>query len=518
MGYDPVHEMVATSLSRRTARTVGGAWFAAALALYWLTGARGLIWADPSKLTLYALEGYFPSLNPGDHAGWTVVAGAWLRLVGGDPVLAAHRLSAVCGALVVALAALLVLARRGDRAEAHTTAALLMVALPLWWAATVAETYTPALAATLAGALVLTACTRGWKWWVAGALWGLALAMHVMSIFLIAPLAWEAGRARTWRLLPGLVVGSAPVWLAVFGGPRDPLTGFAASGASTWRWHWEAFLALARVPRSAVVLSALVLYAVGLLGVVALWRGRRAPRASPGWLWSLGALLLLLLTYAPYRLHLMIALLLVGLLLALPVRLPAWARVGHVVLQAFVYLAVPTVLTAAGGASLGVRVIPHRNNAFYFLCPVKSIRLRPVVSGATEVSPPAESRTALLRWSVALHPGTDHYLAGFDRCAPTGAAVVADFNPGTVLRLAQVVRGWRTDLEVRPVAVDVALGARDPAAALAATVEREIGARPVVLADSYAPYYHPSRLSTHFTLRPCGPCVQVERLHPGSVR
>ena len=117
MGYDPVHEMVATGLSPRDARAVGGAWFAAALTLYWLTGARGLIWADPSKLTLYALEGYFPSLNPGDHAGWTVVAGAWLRLVGGDPVLAAHRLSAVCGALVVALAALLVLARRGDRAR-----------------------------------------------------------------------------------------------------------------------------------------------------------------------------------------------------------------------------------------------------------------------------------------------------------------------------------------------------------------------------------------------------------------
>jgi len=518
VGYDPLRDMVDTGPSPRDARVVGGVWIAAALALYWLSGARGLIWADSSKLTLYANQAYFPSLNPGDHAGWTVVAWAWLHLAGGDPVVAAHRLSALAGALAVALLALLVMARGGDRARAHTAAALLMVGLPHWWSATVAETYAPALAATLAGALVLQASRRGWRWWVAGGLWGLAVAMHVMTIFLIAPLAWEAVRTRAWRLLPGFVVGSAPVWLAVFGSPRDPLTGFAAGGAFTWRWHWEAFLALARVPRSAVVLSALVLYAVGLLGVVALWRGRRAPRASPAWLWSLGALLLLLLTYAPYRLHLMVAFLLVGTVLALPVRLSAWLRVAHVVLQAFVYLAVPTVLTAAGRGSLGVRVIPHRNNAFYFLCPVKSIRLRPVVSGATEVSPPAESRTALLRWSVALHPGTDHYLAGFDRCAPTGAAVVADFNPGTVLRLAQVVRGWRTDLEVRPVAVDVALGARDPAAALAATVEREIGARPVVLADSYAPYYHPSRLSTRFTLRPCGPCVQVERLHPGSVR
>ncbi|OFV83039.1 MAG: hypothetical protein A2Y78_01130 [Acidobacteria bacterium RBG_13_68_16] len=497
---------------------MGGFWFAASLVLYVLTGARGLIWADPSKLTLYALEGYFPSLNPGDHAGWTVLAWAWLRLVGGDPVVAAHRLSALCGALVVVLAALLVLARSGDRARAHTAAALLMVLLPLWWVATVAETYAPALAATLAGALALSASPRGWRWWVAGGFWGLALAMHVMSVFLIAPLAWEADRKKTWRVLPGLLVGSAPVWWAVFGGPRDPLTGFAASDASTWRWHWEAFLALARAPRSAVVLGVLMLYALGLVGVVALWRGRRGPRGSPAWAWSLGALFLLLLTYAPYRLHLMVAFLLVGLLLALPVRVPAWARVAHVVMQALVYLAIPAVLTAAGRQSLGVRVLPHRNNALYFLCPVKSIRFRPLPSVSSGRLPPSPPRTAPLRWREALDPGVDLYLAGFAPCTPTGAAVVADFNPGAVLRLAQVVRGWRTDLEIRPVAVDVALGAPDPAAALVATVQREIGARPVVLADSYAPYYHPRQLSTHFALRPCGPCVQVEPLGPGSIR
>jgi len=161
VGYDAVHDMVGTGLSLREARAVGGAWFAVAVGLYWLTGARGLIWADPSKLTLYALKGYFPSLNPGDHGGWTVLAWAWLHLVGGDPVVAAHRLSAVSGALVVALAALVVLARTGDQARAHTAAALLLVALPVWWAATVDETYAPALAATLAGALVAGAGPRG---------------------------------------------------------------------------------------------------------------------------------------------------------------------------------------------------------------------------------------------------------------------------------------------------------------------------------------------------------------------
>jgi hypothetical protein len=509
--------MVGVGVSLRETRAIGVAWFAVASGLYWLTGARGLIWADPSKLTLYALEAYFPSLNPGDHAGWTVLAWTWLHLVGGDPVVAAHRLSAVSGALVVALAALVVLARTGDGIRAHTAAALLLVALPVWWAATVAESYAPALAATLAGALVAGTGPRGWRWWAVGGLWGVALAMHAMSLFLIVPLAWEAARLKVWRLLPGLVVGSAPVWLALFGGPRDPLTGFAAGGASSWRWHWEAFLALARAPRNAVVLAALLLYALGVFGVVALWNGRRGPRPAAIWAWSLGALSLVLLGYAPYRLHLMVAFLLVGLVLALPVRLPALARVGHVALQALVYLAIPAVLTMAGRQNLGVRVLPHRNNAFYFLCPVKRLPFgAPVPVGQWLDTHPGWN--ARERWKQALDPGTEPYLEGFAPCAPTGAVVLSDFNPGAVLRLAQVARAWRPDLEIRPVAVDVALGAPDAVAALATEVQRELATRAVVLGDSYGPYYHLRELSTRFDLRPCGTCVRAERLRPGSDR
>jgi len=506
--------MVATVLSLRDARAVGGTWFAVALALYWLTGARGPIWADPSKLTLYAIKGYFPSLNPGDHAGWSVLGWAWLHVVDGDPVVTLHRLSAVCGALVVALAAMLVLARGGDRARAHTAAALLLVALPLWWASAVAETYAPALAATLGAALVLGKTPRGWRWWVGGALWGLAVAIHAMSVFLIAPLAWEAARTRAWRLLPGFVVGSAPVWLAVAGGPPDPLTGFAASGASTWRWHWEAFLALARAPRGAVILTALLLYALGLAGVVALWRGRRGPHGSVAWAWSLGGLSLLLLTYAPYRLHLMVAFLLVGVLVALPVQLPAWARLGHVVLQTLLYLAVPAVLTITGRQDLGVRELPDRNNAFYFLSPVRSVRSGTPAASRTVMSLPRESTVA--HWRSALDPGAESYLAGLSDCAPERAVVLADFNPGALLRLAQVAHGWRPDLEIRPVAVDVALGAADPVEALAAEVRGALATRPAVLADGWEPYYRTRELAARFALQPCGSGVRVEPLRPGS--
>ncbi len=478
---------MATGIARDDLRSAA-LWFVAALALYAATGARGLVWADSSKLTLYALSGYFPSLNPGDHAGWTVLAWAWLRLVGGDPVVAAHLFSAVAGALAVALLAMLVRARGGDRERAATAAALLLVALPMWWAATVAETYAVALALTFGGGLALASSARGWRWSGAGLLWGLAVACHAMAVFLIVPLAWEAGGRRAWRLLPGALVGAAPVWLAFNGGgPPDPLTAFAASGGSTWRWHWEAFVAFTRAPRGLVTLAAIVLYGLGVLGVAALWRGRREAGGGAVWGVSLGALVLLLVTYAPYRLHLMAAFLIAGALMALPVRLGALARFAAVAVQALVYLAVPAALTIVGRQDLGARVLPFRNNAFYFLCPLKGL---PAAAGG---------------WGPAalLDPGTERYLAAVGGCAPLGATIVADFNPGAPLRLAQVARGWRRDLDIRPVAVDVALGAADPAAALAREIARALERGPVMLADTYRPYYRPNELAARFSLVPC---------------
>jgi hypothetical protein len=472
----------------------GAGWFAASLALYLASAARGLVWADSSKLTLYALSSYFPSLNPGDHAGWTLLASAWLCLVGGDPVVAAHRLSAVAGALSVWLLFLALRSRGVGPEQAHTAAALLLVALPVWWAATVAETYLPALALTLAGGLLLRSPARTLRWSLAGIVWGLALACHAMALFLMVPIVWEGARWRSWRLLPGIVVGSAPVWLAVFGGPVDPLTGFAAGSSATWRWHWEAFVALVRVPTGLAGLIALMLYSLGPLGVATIWYGRRERRAGAAWLVSLGVLALLLATYAPYRLHLMTTFLLVGMLLALPLRLGRLARVAHVLVQTSLYLVVPAVLTVAGWQGLGVRILPGRNNAFYFLCPVKGL---PWGLGAW---PPAS----------LFDPGAERYVDDLGACAPQGAAVVADFNAGAPVRLAQRARGWRPDLEVYPVAVDVVLASRDPVARLLARIERELERRPLVLADTYEPYYHLSQVAARFALSPCRAGILVK--------
>ncbi len=468
-------------------RRAAAMWFLAPLVLYLATAARGLVWADSSKLTLYALAPYLPSLNPGDHAGWTLLARAWLWAAGGDPIAAAHRLSAVAGALVACLLFLVLRARGADPEAAHTAAAIAVVALPVWWAATAAETYLPALALTLAGALALRLGAGGRRWLLAGVAWGLAAACHALALLLVVPLAWEAEGRRAWRLLPGAALGAAPVWMALFGAPADPLTGFAAAGAATWRWHWAAFVAASRVPRGLATLAALLLYGFGAFGTAAVWRGRRERRWRAVWGVSLGALALLLAAYAPYRLHVMTAFLVVGALLALPVRLGAAARAAHLLAQCALVLAVPALLTVAGLQDLGVRVLPGRNNAFYFLCPLKGV---PLGRGAW-------------RPAALFDPGTDAYVEELGRCAPPGAAVVADFNTGAPLRLAQVARGWRRDLEVRPVAVDVALAAPDPARALEGEIERALAARPVVLADTYPPYYRLDEIGARLAVSRC---------------
>jgi hypothetical protein len=448
-----------------------------------VTGAQGLMWGDASKLTIYALAGYLPSLNPGDHAGWTALAWAWLRLTPGDPALAAHRLSALAGALAVAALPALLLRRGCDRAEAHTAAVLLLVAHPLWSAAGVAETYAPALAATLLGAL---AAAAGGAWLLlAGALWGVALSIHVVALALVVPLAWTLARRRPAWLAPGALLGLAPLWLAVFGAPADPLTGFAASGAGAWRWHVGAFIDVARMPGNAALIVALLAFALGPLGLWALARGHGAQRPAPVWWVAIAGLAALLLVYARYRVHLLLLFPFAALLLVRPARLPVAARWAHVLLQAVIYTLAPLALAAAGRDSLGVRELPHRNNARFFLDPVRRG-----------------------------DRGAEAYLQEASACLPPSATVIADFNVGAVLRLAQRTRAWRPDVTVDPVAVDVALARDDPAAALAAAASSAWRRGPTAFADTWEPYYRLREVAASVCLERCGPLALVRDCPP----
>lgn len=464
-------------------------WGVAAAGLYGLSAAPGVVWADSAKLTLYALHAYLPSLNPGDHAGWVLLAQGWLGLTWfWSPTYSLHLLSAVAGAVVVAGVHRLLL-RWGDPLEsAHGAAAVLLVAHPLWWAAAVAESYTPALALVVVGALLLSRGTTP-AVGMSGVCAGLAVAAHAFAAVLVLPLA-PTGRPRTWLpFAAGLVVGSAPMWLAWIANPPDPLTGFSAGGGGSWSWVVRAFLSPDRWVRGVALVAGAMGFALGPIAIIAIVRRIRRGGFSrhPNPILaavSLSALAALLTVYSPYRLHLMVSFVVVGaVLLAPPAASLRWC-IAHGVLQVALYGAAAGGAHLVGRESLGVRQLPGRDNATYFLLPPKS-------------------------WEHSAEAYARRLLAA----VPENAVVLADFNPGAVLRLVQELEGVRPDVTIIPTAVDDALATPDPSGVLAGRIgEARAGGRPVVLADSWPPYYRVEELRRlGYSFAPCGPGLLVER-------
>ncbi len=471
------------------------AWFVAAFLVYAATGARGAIWADSAKLGLYALSGYVPSLNPGDHPGWTVLARVWLALTPFlPPIRALHLLSAACGAAAVSLLFLVVRKCADEAVSAHAAAAVLSVSLPLWWTATVTETYAAALALSLACA-VLASPPRPAAGWVAGLCAGLGVAVHAFSLFLTAPVLL-AQRRRRWPLIAaGAITGAAPVWLGLFGVPADPMTGHRAGRAASWAWHVSAFLAPSRLLPGLGLIVALVVYGFGVVGLAGVLNRLRHDRpVSVRWPLMPASLVLLaviLALYSPFRLHLMVLFLVAGLLLVAPPRLsPAMVGV-HLGAQVALYLAVPALACAAGLGDLGARRLPDRNNAAYFLSPMK-----------------------------CREAGPERYARGLLDAAPQGAVILADFNPGALLLLVQTTEHLRPDVEIVPTAIDELAGDADPVRALADRIAATQGRRRrVVLADSWEPYYHVRELEQRFgaSSAPCGPGLSVALPAPPSL-
>jgi hypothetical protein len=82
------------------------------------------------------------------------------------------------------------------------------------------------------------------------------------------------------------------------------------------------------------------------------------------------------------------------------------------------------------------------------------------------------------------------------------------------MRLAQRARGWRPDVTVDPVAVDVALGRSDPAAALVAAARAAASRGPAAFADTWEPYYRLREIAGSVCLERCGPLALVRDCPP----
>ncbi len=464
-------------------------WCAATVALYTVSAAPGPLWADSAKLAIYALHAYYPSLSPGDHAGWTLLARGWLALAShADPVRSLHLFSAWAAASAVALLFLLVAQRSGDRRAAHTAAAMLAVSHAHWWAAAVTESYALAIALALAACVLLEGFRGKAAAASAGVAGGLAFACHAMSAVVTVPIFVTRAGTRAGVAVLGWVAGSAPLWLALAGAPADPLTGHHTSHAGSVLWHVAAFVRPSRAPLGVALVLLLLVFGLGPVGGVSLLAARRhgaGGTAAGSRLLGTASLLLAgaLVLYLPTRLHLMVGFLVLALLLARPPRLaPGWLA-AHLLCQPALYLVAPAAFTCLGHDTLGVRQLPYRTNAWYFLCPIKRFER-----------------------------GPSQYAEALLAAAPPGAVVIADFNPGAVLRLVQERSLARPDVTIVPTAIDETLATRDPAAALAALLAAAAGrGRPVVLADTWPPYYRIAELERRFgaEISPCGPGVVV---------
>jgi hypothetical protein len=358
-----------------------------------------------------------------------------------------------------------------------------------WWGAAVTESYTLAIALTMLTALAAQRDTHRGAALTAGVAAGFAAATHALSLFVTAPILIPRRPQRRLFVLAGVLLGLAPVWLGLLGAPTDPLTGHHPSRVGSWLWHAAAFVDPGRAVGGLARVIALVAFGLGpvaLTGVVARWRTRTDAvghvhrRVAVA---AMATLVLLLVGYSPARLHLMVGFLAAGLLLAAPPRFTQWSLAAHLTFQVCLYTLTPAVLTLAGREDLGVRQLSHRNNAWYFLCPVKTF-----------------------------DTGPQEYARELLAAAPSGAVVVADFNPGALLAVVQEVAAMRPDLVILPTAIDELQSERDPARALLDhVIAWTSGGRAVVLADRWEPYYRIAELRRRFGVddEPCGPGITI---------
>jgi hypothetical protein len=127
--------------SARTGRRDAALVFLAALALYGYTLAPGLQWGDSASLALQVHQSALHLRSAGDHPLY-VLLGMAFSLLPGEVAYNLTQLSAVAGALAVALVLRIASRLAGARSAGFFAAAALAVSHAFWLHAVIAEVYT----------------------------------------------------------------------------------------------------------------------------------------------------------------------------------------------------------------------------------------------------------------------------------------------------------------------------------------------------------------------------------------
>ncbi|MGC8836931.1 MAG: protein O-mannosyl-transferase family [Anaerolineae bacterium] len=481
--------------SRRSPdRWAAGMLMALGLALYAGTLAPTVLWGDSAGLQRQAalLEVRGGALG---HPLWVVLAHAFTRLPWGDVAWRANFLAALAGAATLPLVYLL--ARREGASPWGSAAAAGMLGLShtFWLHAVQAEVYTLLLWFWAAVLLALPAGLmqrRPLRWGLAGFLWGLGLANHLLLAALLPGLlAWlwaERGRGRdAAAFAAGAGLGLLPLgflwaWTPperVYGPLPEVVRGLLCPEA------WQVR------PRDLALALGYLAYQFPLTGLLAVagaaaaWR--RAPRRAVAW----------------------------GLVWAVP-----WVlALRHHVPDQYAFF-LPAYLPVALWCGLGYEVLAERWSGGQARRAILLALCLALPVGTYWLAPQAAARWPLVPLQVRAIPGRDPWRfflwppkadawgaraygeAALEAAAPE-ALILADWTLQAPLEYLKEVEGMRPDVLV--------VGTGDLQEPQAAFLRRACQDRPCYLADLH-PYYDLAAIEKDFVPIPEG---VLYRLVPG---
>lgn len=497
---------------------VFGSGFAISLLLYLITLARGVVWGDSAKLTLYAIEASPQWGSVGGHPLHTLAGmGVLALLPQADPAWLINALSAAMAAIAVGLAGLISLELSARREAPWLAMVALSVSHTFWSLAVVAESYSMAIAA---GALIILLLLRARRsapanatgiHLLAGVLTGLSTGINALTILAMPGflhlLVQASGPCRFRRSIQRLIGFCAGVLLGLIG---LKLLAIQISGAAlTQSGAWDAVDGAAREYlrgfdlRKLLMFGPNAIYQFPWLLLLAAWGGvvcsqrRHWPWVEiPSWLrarswpeWSLliaaASVVLFASTYQYQRHFVFLAYPFFFLAILLGVWLaPALARIGSSSLRALTLLLIPLInvpvyasLHRLPGVSRAVsyRDLPGRGAAYFF-------------------EP----------WKHTLNPSAESWGNSWIAGLPPNAVVLADFTPARVLSYCRL-RQQRSDVTILETD-DFLMTARgfDPQGFLRLLDQQLATGRRVFLGDSHPQYYFLAELKERYRLEPYG--------------
>jgi len=502
---------------------VFGGGFAISLLLYLITLARGVVWGDSAKLTLYAIESSPQWGSVGGHPLHTLAGMGILALVPqADPAWLINALSAGMAAIAVGLAGLISL-ELSNRVEAPWIAMVALSASHTFWSlAVVAESYSMAIAA---GGLIILLLLRARKGvsakasaiqLLAGLLTGLSTGISALTILAMPGflhlLVQAYGSSRFRFTIQRLILFSAGVLIGLIG--LKVLAAIISGTALTQESAWDAVDSAAReylhgfdlrkllmfVPNAIYQFPWLLILAVW--GVVVCSQRRQWPwaeiscwlrsRSFPEWSLVIAATSVFLFasTYQ-YQRH-------------------------------FVFLAYPFFILAI---LLGVWLAPSLSRISYFTWRIVALLLIPLINIAVYAGLhrlPGVSQAVSYRdlpgrgsayffepWKHTLDPSAEALGNAWIAGLPARAVVLADFTIARVLSFSRL-RQQRSDISI--LETDNYLSSAkgfNPDGFLRLVEVQLANGRPVFLGDRHPQYYFLAELQQRYRLEPYSNGFQV---------